>query len=82
MPLHNCSIFVIPAFETVSQSSFVIAKRLSGAVAISMMSIKYEIASVVTLPRKDITTRSVRRYDTIADYISLCKSIKINPTTH
>jgi hypothetical protein len=39
--------------ETVSQSSFVIAKRLSGAVAISMMSIRYEIASVVTLPRKD-----------------------------
>jgi hypothetical protein len=44
--------------ETLSQSSCVIAKRLSGVVAISIYSKTYEIASVVTLPRNDNATLS------------------------
>ena len=43
-----------------SQSSFVIAKRLSGVVAILIYSKTYGIASVVVLPRKDIATQSRR----------------------
>jgi hypothetical protein len=42
----------------VSQSAFVIAKRLSGVVAIFMLSKTYEIASVVILPK--------RHYDTVS----------------
>jgi len=48
----------IATTETVSQSAFVIAKRLSGVVAIFMLSKTYEIASVVILPQ--------RHYDTVS----------------
>jgi hypothetical protein len=39
-----------------AQSWFVIARSASRFVAISMILIRYDIASVVTFPRKDITT--------------------------
>ena len=44
-------------------------------VAISMMSIKYEIASIVTLPRKDILIQSLSA--ATRDYLSCIPAIKI-----
>jgi len=52
----------------VSQSSFVIANATKVRVAIFILSKGYEIASLITFARKDITTHSLSRNDELIPF--------------